>query len=294
MHDTHRFGAFVSLTIAGVALFISAAAEAGRLEEMLPREAVLPLATVSEMSVSAAAVPTLSAAGVGTNASAETVVPTELAEEPLVIPMSEPEVVAVASAPEVLKTPVPTPAVQFVPVTATPPPPVLPPTPAREVTERIPVPVAVVRPTASNASSEEEVFLRELEALIHVLTNEARQRAGLAILAYDDVLAHNARAYSDEMQAENFISHVNKAGCNMTCRFKADGYVAYYWGENLARWRSTYAPSVVEVAQYFVDEWQASDGHRDNLFSTDFTHEGIGASKDGNEIYVTVHFAEPK
>ncbi len=136
-------------------------------------------------------------------------------------------------------------------------------------------------------------FKTALAQRIHALTNAERAKSDLPALAYDGVLAQNAASYSARMQAEDFLDHVDPDGCNMTCRFAADHYVARYWGENLARWRSSYEPSLDELATYFVREWVKSSSHRDNLLSPNFTHEGIGVAIDGNEVFVTVHFAEP-
>lgn len=148
-------------------------------------------------------------------------------------------------------------------------------------------------PTKATPLEDTVAFRTMLARRIHELTNVERAKHDLPALAYEDVLANNAARYSARMQAENFLDHIDPDGCNMTCRFAADAYVARYWGENLARWRSSYAPSLDELATYFVREWVKSSGHRDNLLSPNFTHEGIGVAVDGNEVYVTVHFAEP-
>jgi uncharacterized protein YkwD len=153
-----------------------------------------------------------------------------------------------------------------------------------------------VAPTKTKTTKlliDSEVFRSALARRIHELTNIERAKDNLPALAYEDVLAQNATRYSARMQAENFLDHVDPNGCNMTCRFAADNYIAEYWGENLARWRSSYTPSLEEVATFFVREWVKSSGHRDNLLSPHFTHEGIGVAIEGNEVFVTVHFAEP-
>lgn len=146
---------------------------------------------------------------------------------------------------------------------------------------------------AQSVAPQATIDLLALSQRIHELTNAERAKEGLAALSYDTTLARNARRYSESMQKNNLLSHTDLLGCNMTCRFSRDRYIALAWGENLARWRSSYAPSLEEVATYFVREWKKSSGHRENLLSETFTQEGIGVAMDGNEIYVTVHFAEP-
>ncbi len=293
MHETHRFGAFMSLCLASVLLLVSAAVEAGRDDSAMLQvvSQPAPTLTVSEAApVVTSQPPTTPVQNVRTEPFTEPAVSTPeplaataegTANISIVTTVDTPTPAVVPPAPVITK-----PSTQKAPVTVSLTPPVSSKPP---VIERVASPVV-----AERSETADTAFLRALESMIHELTNKERVKAGMAPLAYDAALARNARSYSTEMQENNFIAHEDESGCNMTCRFKADGYAAYYWGENLARWRSSYEPSVAEVAQYFVDEWKASAGHRDNLFSSDFTHEGVGASMDGNEIYVTVHFAEPK
>lgn len=165
-------------------------------------------------------------------------------------------------------------------------------------TPRQPVPVLPPQrehePEEPKRSGEETaVDLDELASLLHEATNRARKAAGLPPLKYDATLAANATAYSRRMQRENFLGHTDPQDCALTCRFQKSGYEALAWGENLARWRSSYEPEATELATYFMREWLRSDGHRDNILSPDFTVQGIGYAIEGGEVFVTVHFAEP-
>jgi uncharacterized protein YkwD len=176
-----------------------------------------------------------------------------------------------------------------------------------DVPDAVPVPVASVpvRALVANdgtapvvpapASSDGSVvpFTRAVATAVHEATNEFRQDIGLLPFRYDIALARNAAGYSNVLLENNVLSHTDPWGCSMTCRFRASGYVANAWGENLAVWESSYEPTVEEVVAYVMNAWEKSDGHRDNLLSSTFTHEGVGVARSGNTIYVTVHFAKP-
>jgi uncharacterized protein YkwD len=150
-----------------------------------------------------------------------------------------------------------------------------------------------VEPTLASSDELATPFARAVATAIHEATNELRRDGGLLPVRYDAALARNAAGYSSVLLTNEVLSHTDPWGCSMTCRFRASGYVANAWGENLAMWESSYEPTVEEVVAYFMKAWEKSDGHRDNLLSSTFTHEGVGVARSGNTIYVTVHFAKP-
>jgi uncharacterized protein YkwD len=94
------------------------------------------------------------------------------------------------------------------------------------------------------------------------------------------------------MLKSNFLSHTDENGCDLTCRFKADGYIASTWGENLAKIEFTNMPTPDEVADFFMNGWEQSSGHRENLLSAEFERQGIGIAIGTKAIYTTVHFAK--
>lgn len=141
--------------------------------------------------------------------------------------------------------------------------------------------------------SIEKNYAETLVSLIEEKTNAFREDHNLPSLRYERELEKNAQKYSTLMLSKNFFSHVDKDGCDLTCRFNANGYQAQTWGENLAMYEFSTRPSAEEVASYFMKEWQKSAGHRENLLSSAFTHQGIGVAVDGDSIYVTVDFSKP-
>jgi len=50
--------------------------------------------------------------------------------------------------------------------------------------------------------------------------------------------------------------------------------------------------SITEVANMFMSGWRKSSGHRANLLSSDFTHQGVGVAKSNGAIYVVVQFSK--
>jgi len=137
-------------------------------------------------------------------------------------------------------------------------------------------------------------FHQEVISEIHRLTNEVRQEEGLSELIYDSTLAEIAEVKSVDMLKRVYFSHINPDGCDFTCLLKAHQYRANAWGENLIQYSSTKAPTATQLAEYFLDSWVESSGHRDNILSGLYTHEGIGIAQTENTFYVAVHFANPK
>lgn len=125
------------------------------------------------------------------------------------------------------------------------------------------------------------------------LTNQFRINEGLPPLKLSPALSKNATNYSVSMMKNKRLSHTDVKGCDLTCRFKRDGYISQSWGENLAHYSFSDEPTVEDVAQFFMKEWIKSAGHRANLVSSKYTETGIGITKNDHTIYVAVHFSLP-
>ncbi len=151
--------------------------------------------------------------------------------------------------------------------------------------------VELVTPPQPKAAQSSE-FASELIKLIEKETNAFRRANNLDTLSREPVLEQNAKRYGETMLSGDFMSHTNKAGCDLTCRFKADGYVTNAWGENLAMIKFDDPLSAKEVADFFMTGWKKSSGHRENLLSSDFRYQGIGVAYSHNAVYVSVQFAK--
>ncbi|MBY0538062.1 CAP domain-containing protein [Patescibacteria group bacterium] len=154
-----------------------------------------------------------------------------------------------------------------------------------------PVPLAATpQPTTLQTDS---AFGVEVTALITEATKKLRQRESLPIYQSDSDLAASAQKYSGRLLSGNYLAHIDRNGCDLTCRFDESGYAASSWGENLAMMEYDDRPTAEYVANFFMTQWQKSAGHRKNILSPTFTHQGVGVSVENGKVYVVVHFALP-
>ncbi len=145
-----------------------------------------------------------------------------------------------------------------------------------------------ITPKIGNAT-----FFETLRAEIHRRTNQERAKVGLEPLVYDQRLARIALGHSSDMQTKGYLDHVSPSGCDVTCRVERAGYDARMWGENIIWIEATTLPEVHELAQSFMESWMNSGGHRKNILTEGYTHQGIGIVRDGGVVHVTVNFAQP-
>ena len=144
----------------------------------------------------------------------------------------------------------------------------------------------------------------KIEEQIAELTNKAREDMGLPSLVIDAEIGAIARAHSSTMIEKRRFSH-SAGGTTPTERAFAAGYTCKAWqsqysysyglGENISKvprvtswiitgrthknpesWRT--APSV--VAEYIVNGWMNSPGHRKNILDPGFRRIGVGVAVD--------------
>jgi uncharacterized protein YkwD len=176
------------------------------------------------------------------------------------------------------------------PIHTTTPPPPLP----KTATVVVPKNVATIKAVPTSTQTD-AAYMAEIARLIQQQTNAFRVANKLSPLTSDGALVRNATAYSRTLLAGHFLSHTDKTGCDMTCRFTRAGYTnAWAWGENLADLTFSERPTAAYVANYFMQAWEKSAGHRENLLTSKYTNTGIGVAMDNHSIYVTVQFSEPK
>ena len=163
-----------------------------------------------------------------------------------------------------------------------------------------------------NDSSQPDIDVGELEALVHSLINQERVKRSLAALMWDEEIVAIARNHSVDMGTENYFSHVNPSGQNATDRGASAGYDcikdygSYYTfglAENIHQgWlysSTNYVNGVafynwsspVEIAVRAVNGWMESQGHRENILkdSYDRTGIGIGITSEG-KVFITQNF----
>jgi uncharacterized protein YkwD len=113
------------------------------------------------------------------------------------------------------------------------------------------------------------------------LVNASRRALGLTPLILDPNLATAAQGHSDDMAHAHYFGHWSPSGTTPQMRAAASGAAVSRVGENVASGRD---------AQEMHDSLMESPGHRASIVDPLFTHIGIGATIEGEEIDLTELF----
>lgn len=141
-----------------------------------------------------------------------------------------------------------------------------------------------------------------IEQAVFFLTNQERQAQGLPALQWDGALASVARAHSQDMAANNYMSHTNLRGRDPTARAVAAGYdvrrslgggrYTAGIGENINMMptgnvlgQGYVNNDPQSVARAMVQGWMNSPGHRENILRTQYARIGVGVAYDGTLYY---------
>jgi uncharacterized protein YkwD len=158
-----------------------------------------------------------------------------------------------------------------------------------------------------------EYDAKEIEYLIHELTNLEREKYGLSQLTIDPEIQQIARGHSLDMAAREYFAHETPEGLTPSDRAAENGYscqkmvgLLIYSGiaENIFQghlFDSYYTingeitsydwNTKVEIAKITVDGWMNSPGHRENILTEIYDREGIGVEiTHENKVYVTQNF----
>ncbi|MEA1852722.1 CAP domain-containing protein [Cytobacillus sp. FSL W7-1323] len=135
--------------------------------------------------------------------------------------------------------------------------------PEQEVTEEEQAP-------SEEASSEVSAY----EQQVLDLTNKERANAGLPALKLDVELSKVAREKSRDMQAKGYFDHNSPTYGSPFDMMKQFGISYTSAGENIAQGQQT--PEEV------VQAWMNSQGHRENILNSSYTHLGVGYVENGN------------
>ncbi|NNE98821.1 MAG: CAP domain-containing protein, partial [Pyrinomonadaceae bacterium] len=120
-----------------------------------------------------------------------------------------------------------------------------------------------------------------LEKKAFKLINEKRAEKGLAGLEWNDKVAQLARQHSENMAQYGFFSHVGLNGRLIDERaidFGIDDWRSI--GENIA-----YNKGFSNPAEFAVERWMLSKGHRRNLLHTRWKEAGIGMAVTSEGMY---------
>ncbi|WP_075036286.1 CAP domain-containing protein [Halobacillus dabanensis] len=156
-------------------------------------------------------------------------------------------------------------------------------TPKQE--EPAPQPEAEQAPTQEQSSDEEvqqeentqEQATSEVSAFekqVVELTNQEREKQGLAPLKLDTELSTVAKDKSLDMQQNNYFSHNSPNHGSPFDMMNSYGIDYRTAGENIAMGQTS--------PEQVVEGWMNSQGHRENIMNPDFTHIGVGHAENGN------------
>jgi len=161
---------------------------------------------------------------------------------------------------------------------------------------------------ARQPKSRPAVSADNLAQRIHALINAERSKHGLPALGWDKALAGIAANHSRDMAGRNYFSHDSPEGHDFSARYRQAGYtcqiqigqVIHTGAENIALGRLYNSMtrkngidyydwnSPQDIARLTVDGWMDSPGHRENILTPYWRHQGIGVEiGPGNSIYIT-------
>ncbi|KAA3648840.1 MAG: LysM peptidoglycan-binding domain-containing protein [Chloroflexi bacterium] len=125
-----------------------------------------------------------------------------------------------------------------------------------------------------------------LENEILSLINQARADNGLAALSMHSSLRSSARAHSNDMSCNDFVSHNGSNGTDVYIRMTAHGYYPSWWGENIYMGFSN-------TVQSTFNWWMSSTPHRANILNPNYIHIGVGHSDGNGYNAYTLNFGRP-
>ncbi|WP_404403371.1 CAP domain-containing protein [Jeotgalibacillus malaysiensis] len=126
--------------------------------------------------------------------------------------------------------------------------------------------------TTQPAASDDEIG--NFEAQVIELTNQERSKYGLPALSADPELSAVAEEKSADMARNQYFSHTSPTYGSPFDMMKTYGIDYRSAGENIAMGQQT--------PEQVVTAWMNSEGHRQNILSTSYTHIGVGYVGDGN------------
>lgn len=159
---------------------------------------------------------------------------------------------------------------------------------AKPVIEKAITPLdnSVLQSNQIKSTIPKTINVSELEHSVHDEINNIRIQNGLKPLFYDENLATIARNHSQDMAINSYFDHTSLDGKSLDDRYRNAGYICFGWkGENI---QENFISS--DLTNSIVQVWMNSEGHKENILQTVFSHEGIGVYVYSNNIMVTEDF----
>jgi uncharacterized protein YkwD len=135
--------------------------------------------------------------------------------------------------------------------------------------------------------TREDITIIEKE--IFNLVNAEREKMGINELRYDEKLADVARIHSRNMIELDFFSHEDPEGRGPQERVEINypEIIARGFGENIGY---THGENEEAVANNLMGSWMDSPEHRANILGDQFSHIGVGVTRNGSRYYATQKF----
>ncbi|MFE6826218.1 CAP domain-containing protein [Streptomyces sp. NPDC057690] len=111
-------------------------------------------------------------------------------------------------------------------------------------------------------------------ARIVQLVNAERSKVGCSPVALNAVLTKAAQAHSQDMAAQQNMSHTGSDGSDPGARITRAGYVWSTYGENVAYGYTT--------PEQVMSGWMSSPGHKANILNCAFKEIGVGLAQPGS------------
>jgi uncharacterized protein YkwD len=164
---------------------------------------------------------------------------------------------------------------------------------------------------AASRGQKPSIDASALAKRIHTRINAERGRNGLSSLAWDDALSRIAAMHSRDMADRKYLSHDSPEGNGFPVRYRQAGYacgirignVIHTGSENIALSHLYDSITTVNAIEYYhwisIDKiaegvangWMNSPGHRKNILTPHWKHEGIGVMiGPDDKVYVTQNF----
>ncbi|MBU1293150.1 CAP domain-containing protein [Patescibacteria group bacterium] len=129
-----------------------------------------------------------------------------------------------------------------------------------------------------------------LPGVLSTLTNDDREKNGVAALTPDPLLAEAAQLKANDMAEKGYFSHVDPSGNAPWYWLDQVGYSYTYAGENLA--------VDFKDSEDVEEAWMNSPTHRANIVKPQYTRIGIGTAegeyKGKKTTFVVQFFATPR
>jgi len=132
--------------------------------------------------------------------------------------------------------------------------------------------------------------LGTVEELILERVNEERRQRGLSPVKSEPRLSKIARRHSEDMIRRDFFSHINPDAEAPADRiFRQHRRLIGIGGENI--WKGNFQTDPSALAQRIMGGWMNSPGHRENILRPEFTHLGLGVTRQDSLVMATQNFA---